>query len=129
MVLRVLFGSKMFRLGLTSCLSNSHALFLLVQHIRSLNIRIDFYIRTALPLMLLTAYRAAELRLNRLKNYIEINIIEMALITGWLKLIWSIYNLISPLSAGIFDRERWISWPVDPVKKAALHIHCAVPPA
>ena len=82
MVLRVLFGSKMFRLGLTFCLSNSHALFLLVQHIRSLNIRIDFYIRTAHPLMLLTAYRAAELRLNMLKDNIEMDIIEMALMTS-----------------------------------------------
>ncbi len=62
------------------CLSNSHALFLLVQHIRSLNIRIDFYIRTAHPLMLLTAYRAAELRLNMLKDNIEMDIIEMTFV-------------------------------------------------
>ena len=42
----------------------------------------DSFIRTAHPLMLLTAYRAAELRLNMLKDNIEIYVIEMALMTG-----------------------------------------------
>ena len=39
------------------------------------------------PIMLLTAYRAARLRVNMLKDNIEINIKEMALMTSGLNLM------------------------------------------
>ena len=39
------------------------------------------------PLMLLTAYRAAGLRVNMLKDYIEMDIKEMAFMTSGLTMI------------------------------------------
>ena len=81
------------------------------------------------PLTLLTAYRAVELRVNMLKDNIKMGIKGIAFMTSGLNLIWSIYILRSQLSSTTYSRKRKVSCQVDPVLETALHIHCVVPPA
>jgi hypothetical protein len=52
---------------------------------------------------LLRAYRAAGLRVNVLKNDIEMDIIETALMTTGLNLIWLTYNL----KISIISHDIW----------------------
>ena len=58
--------------------------------------------KKSVPLMLLTAYRVAELLVNMLKDSIETDCKEMELMTRRLNLIWLCIIVRSPFSATIY---------------------------
>ena len=79
-------------------------------------------------LMLLRAYRAAGLRLNMLKDNIEMDIRNWYLWPANWTQFYQYIILRSSLSAAIFDRQRWTSWPVDlALKDSFAHTLCVLP--